>query len=193
MANKDLEIALIGDDDGTILKLLAANKNYDNEELFENLMTRRFPSLLRLRNTERFLRRAESWKQFYLRMIRYISLLKEEYGISYSPSYYGFNPEEFYNSLKAKKLSRETANRLMLVATQMENRNLIEYFISKGADDFNHAMARAAKAGNMQLVNFFISKGADDWIEGYIWAVSGGNLNVVHFFENERIKAGIHW
>ena len=45
------------------------------------------------------------------------------------------------------------------------HKSLVEFFISKGAANWNWAMAEAACKDHQLLVDFFISKGAVDWRE----------------------------
>lgn len=45
----------------------------------------------------------------------------------------------------------------------IENLDLINYFISKGADDWNGGLYAATERGDNDLINFFIDKGARDW------------------------------
>jgi len=48
-------------------------------------------------------------------------------------------------------------------AVKEGHRDLIDFCILKGADDWNGGMHGAAERGHRDLVEFFISKGADDW------------------------------
>ena len=60
---------------------------------------------------------------------------------------------------------------------------LIEYSRSKSAD---FCMAKSALYGYLDCVNFFISKGADDWNEGMIGASKGGHLSLVEYFMSKK-------
>ena len=51
----------------------------------------------------------------------------------------------------------------MSSSVQGGHKDLVEYFISKGANDWNWGMDRAAQGGHKDLVEFFISKGANNW------------------------------
>ena len=48
----------------------------------------------------------------------------------------------------------------MKLATQGGHRNLVDFFISKGANGWNGGMFYAAEGGHQDLIDFFISKGA---------------------------------
>lgn len=63
--------------------------------------------------------------------------------------------------------------------------SMIEFFIEKGANDWNQGMIDAVIYGSFPLVEFFVSKGADDWNEGMKYAASGGHISMVEFFINK--------
>jgi len=46
------------------------------------------------------------------------------------------------------------------------HRGLIDFFIRKGAGDWNSAMNCVTENGHKDLVNLFIQKGANDWRGG---------------------------
>ena len=55
-------------------------------------------------------------------------------------------------------------NQAMLNAAEGGDKDLIDFFISKGADNWwDYGMIYAALGGHKDLVDFFISKGANDW------------------------------
>jgi hypothetical protein len=68
--------------------------------------------------------------------------------------------------------------------------NLVEFFISKGASDWNWGMNYAAEGGHVNLVELFISKGASDWDWGMEGAAEGGHINLVEFFVS---KGASNW
>ena len=77
----------------------------------------------------------------------------------------------------------------MVGAVEGRHKFLIEYFISKGAEDWNFGMARAAEAGHKDLVEYFISKGADDFDVGISRASIAGHDDIVEYF----INLGTNW
>lgn len=42
-------------------------------------------------------------------------------------------------------------------------------------------MCNAAEVGHKHLVDFFISKGANDWKHGEVWAKKGGHKELFEF------------
>jgi len=70
----------------------------------------------------------------------------------------------------------------MYRAAESGYRDLVDFFISKGATNWNWAMDYAAQGGHRDLVDFFISKGADGWDGGLYFAAEGGHRDLVDFF-----------
>ncbi len=84
----------------------------------------------------------------------------------------------------------------MYEATRNNKKDLINFFISRGADDFLQGMRIAALKGNKDLVVLFISKAAEkghkwgeyEWDQGLIQAILGGYEDLAIFF----ISKGAH-
>ena len=68
------------------------------------------------------------------------------------------------------------------------HRGLVEYFIERGASDWNRGMAGAAWKGHKELVELFIKQGASNFDGGMFWAAWGGHKELVDFF----IERGAH-
>ncbi len=58
----------------------------------------------------------------------------------------------------------------------------VDFFIEKGADNWNRGMGGAARGGQRDLVDFFIEKGANYWDGGMAGAAHGGHRDLVDFF-----------
>jgi hypothetical protein len=69
----------------------------------------------------------------------------------------------------------------MCGAAEGGHKELIDFFIEKGARDWNDGM-REAEKGHKELVDFFIKKGADKWNLGMYNAAFGGHKELVDFF-----------
>jgi len=67
-------------------------------------------------------------------------------------------------------------------------RDLVDFFIEKGADNWNWGMNGAARGGHRDLVQFFIEKGADSWDNGMFYAARGGHKDLVDFFQQKLNK-----
>jgi len=88
-----------------------------------------------------------------------------------------------YRTSREYKIIREnTLKSGFKRAILLNNRYLIDFFISKGPDDWNDGMAYAAEGGHKDLVEVFISKGFDNWNEGMRYAAKGDHKHFVDPF-----------
>jgi len=67
-----------------------------------------------------------------------------------------------YQSSSEYKFLKNTLKSGFKRAILLNNRYMIDFFISKGANDWTSGMARAAQGGHKHFVDFFIAKGASD-------------------------------
>jgi len=102
-----------------------------------------------------------SWKQTYLALVYYSN--------KYFPN----------------KAMRELAK------GGMKNIDLIQFFIQKGADNWDLGMEAAAEGGHKDLVQFFIEKGANYWNWGMHYAEVGGYKEIVEFFVQKQKQKNI--
>ena len=74
--------------------------------------------------------------------------------------------------------------------------DLIDFFIKKGANDWNLAMQYAAEGGHknsLAVIEFFINKGANDWNDGMVAAAKGGHKYSLEIIEFFIEKGANHW
>ncbi len=111
-------------DDKDIVKMLAVNKKFNDPIFFERIFKRKYPFLVKFKKDN------ETWKHFYLRMIKSIAKLNEEYHIPYIPDV-DFNPEEFYTRY-SKGLGRTHAQKSsILFAIGINDKKLVEEILSR--------------------------------------------------------------
>ena len=68
--------------------------------------------------------------------------------------------------VKKRKIVKECfndCNEGMICATYKGYRDLVDFFIEKGANNWNLGMCFAVRGGHRDLIEFFIEKGADYW------------------------------
>ena len=73
-------------------------------------------------------------------------------------------------------------------AAEGGHEDLVEKFISLGANEWSYGMYGAAYSGHKDLVDYFISLGANDWYLGMEYAAQGGHKELVEFFK-QKIQA----
>jgi len=76
----------------------------------------------------------------------------------------------------------------MIAAAESGHRDLVDFFIAKGADDWNEGMRKAVIGGHRDLVDFFITKGANSWDHGLNDAIQANNIDLVVLFISKGAK-----
>jgi len=154
-------IALMNDD-REILNMLSVNKKFNDPEFFKRIISNRYPLLVKYKNPE------ENWKQFYLRMIHYIYLAKEEYGFPYIPSQH-INPYKVYDTLtkeaagKGDKYTDNMWAKGLAEAVSTNRLDLVKDIVTNGfkyLDNINyknHAIYNAAYNGYTDILNYLIN------------------------------------
>ena len=130
-----------------------------------------------------------TWKKFYLKLIYYLDKggsvenAFDEASLSGDLEAAQFFLEDPFSKNVKDKLSRKIRlNRGMRNSAKGGHKNLINYFVSEGADYWNGGLVGAAEAGRKDLIDFFISKGANFWDGGLHGAAKAGRKDLVHFF-----------
>ena len=109
----------------------------------------------------------KTWKQFFLQILKYWDDSKKD--------------KVFY------------INRAMADAAKGGHKDVIDFFISKGADKWDWGLQEAASGGHKDLINFFISKGSKDWYSGIEGAAEGGHKDLIDFFISKGSKGPNLW
>jgi hypothetical protein len=110
-------------------------------------------------------------------------------GIGWSAILGHYTLEESYLSILYTSLSTPfNPNKGLEEAAKNGHVDLVEYFVSQGANDWNLGMSGAALGGHMHLVKYFVSRGANDWNWTLLAAAEGGHMDIVEYFVSKRCK-----
>ena len=164
-------------DDRTILNMLSVNKKFSDAPFFRNVLNRKYPGLIQYKDA--------SWRRFYVEMSYYIAKL-EEMGFPYIP---GINPRDFYTRNKNRMVNM--LNEALYFSTAAQRKDLIDYFLTKrnyNIGNYNTALTEAAKVDSQELVEFFIQKGANDFDNALLFTAEAGHLDLVRFFIEKGVK-----
>ena len=169
-------------DDRDIISMLSVNKKFSDDEFFERVLKRKYPFLLKFRKEN------ESYKKLYLRMVRYIAKLQEEFKIPYIPSS-TFNPEDFYNRFRSNP---EIISHAASYAATIGNVKIVNDLIEKGADELHWILSEAAFNGHINLVKAMVRKGALVDSSVFYNAAVGGHIDILKFliekgFRDQRL------
>lgn len=167
-------------DDKTILNMLSVNKKFKDEKFFELVINKRYPLLIKFKRVD------ETWKKFYVRMIYYIALLEEKYGIPYIPTQ-GYNPEDFYRHSKNKN-KKYIYDEATLIAARGGHLNIVKLMLQLGSTYKNGAMMVAAREGHKNIVEFMMQSGYLDLELAMTTAARAGHLDIVKLVKSYMDK-----
>ena len=81
VSNKDIYSYIVNlADDRTVLNMLSVDRRFNDDSYFKKILEKRYPLLLKYKEEN------ESYKHFYLAMVKYMAKLWEEFQIPYIPS-----------------------------------------------------------------------------------------------------------
>jgi len=172
----DREILLRIESERDLLNVCSTNKyalSLCNDTFFMNRIIRKYPGAY-----EHFKKGNKKWKEIYLHLLKYIDKLNLEYDFFYQRG----DPKLYYDILSRKNLNAEHA---IEVATMNNLPDLVNYFIQKNDPydiDFNASLVYAVAVNNRQLVNLFLSYGASFYDGALLEAAKNKNVELVEFF-----------
>ena len=142
--------------DQDVINMLSVNKTYNDPIFFQRIISKRYPNLLKLK------REKESWKNFYLRMLSYLSLLKEKYNVPYIPTPW-FDPISIYEQIQKSDLyypehRQKEVNINRLIAKHIGESGdevLVDHFVKKIGGYFGEfkqsILSGISRSGNLKL------------------------------------------
>jgi hypothetical protein len=172
-----------------IIQMLSVNRKYNDTVFFEQILRKKYPHLIKYKKVR------ESWKQFYVRMVYYLSYLKEEYDIPYV-NVASFDPIVIYIYLKretkGKKVKEKKIIASLIIAAEVgetQDKNLINKLIEKGGNRVIYSIFLGiCKSGNLELFKFYEKQVEDLYaeIEPLITnSVISGNKNMIDYIANK--------
>lgn len=167
-------------DDKTILKMLSVNRKYNRPEFFQKIFITRYPLLIKYKN------QFDSWKNYYLRTIKYISKLKEKYNFPYIPNP-NFNPEKIYLDSFSINNRQDLYRKGLIYSSEIGDINLVEYFLLKTNYELMHVLKNAARYGKIELIKYIIEKygkNQNDLQEAAYYAVLYDQLETYQYLLN---------
>jgi ankyrin repeat protein len=164
-------------DDRELLQACSVDRRMWNEVCDDNFLQRR---LKKYGNIEKY-KKEESWKRFYLRVIYYISMLKEKYQYEYTEGDF----EKQYRLLHDNK----SMNKLLIESAALGELSLVKYALKNGA--YLHffqdgAVSLAAGEGHLDIVKYLVNLGSGIPPYSLIEAAANGHFKVVKYLIEEK-------
>jgi ankyrin repeat protein len=178
--------------------MLSVNKKFANEYFFERLLKRKYPLLIQYKKPD------ESFRQSFVRMVYYISLIEEKTGIPYIP---GSNPKEFYDEYSKPYSSmmgyKSLYIKLLFAAIEYNHLEIVQMIVAKGDfkikryeegfmpiifNDFNMILEQAARYGHLNIIKYAIENGATDFNTAMYEAAKNDHLEIVQFLYEKGAK-----
>lgn len=66
---------------------------------------------------------------------------------------------------------------------------IVEFLISKGANDWNWGLENACENGNLAIVELMIAKGADNWSAGWEHACYYGHIQIIELLRKKGMNS----
>ena len=189
--NKDVDLLILEKlSDKDLIRICLVNayarKLSYNEDFWRRRFITRFGAeFMKWKNKDR------TWREFYLAIIRNIyrysltgTVENIEGGLEESAFKGQKDLVDFFIAKGAKNFENGVE-----AAIRGKNKDIVYYLISKGVNrGWNGFLDRAAETGDRELVDFFISKGANDWDDALVMASEGGHKELVDFFISKGAK-----
>ena len=178
----DREILLAMSDED-LLKTCSLNKYLFNvvcdDNFFHKRLLVKYPDTLKYYNSKYY----KNYKAYYLKVVYYISKLKENYHYSYILG----NPKIQYEIFK---FAKDNSIRLLFESSRRGELNLVKEAIKRGANIHaanESALRWASRKGHLEIVKYLVENGAnvhtnDD--EALIWANMHGHYEVVKYLKS---------
>ena len=161
-------------DDEDLLKVCVIDKRFWNHVCDENFFKRRLEH--KYSGVQKYKKEKETWRNFYLRLMYYISKMKEEFKFIYK----GGNFKIQYDLLKRYQKRKED---MLLNIEVLEDLSLTKYAVEHGADIHilgDYPLVNAIKFGNVEVVKYLIENGA--YIEHPLLLASAkGYIDIVKY------------
>ena len=158
-------------DDDQLLMICSIDRKTWNEVCDDNFLRRRLT--IKYPAVDKYKKKDESWKRFFLRVLYYIGKLKEEFEFHYTSG----NFKQQYEILKEYR-----GLDVIYYASQKGELSLIKYMEEKGYDT-SPFVRTAAYYGHLDIVKYLVEKGTTDILknDALITASEKGNLDVVKY------------
>ena len=172
-------------DDKELLKFCMVNRKTWNEVCDDNFLKRRLTS--RYPDIEKYKRKNETWKEFYLNVVYYITKLQDRFNFRYTEG-------DFRNQYKILRDSHYQD--ILFTASRSGDKSLVKYALdNRYSENINDALRIASKEGHLDVVKYLVERGADIHSQGetpLAAAVVNGQAEVVKYLVSKGADAHVY-
>ena len=175
--------------DNDFLQMCSLNKTYSErvcDETYFRLRTEaRFPETIPYKDYVNEKNKTRTWKNHYLTIVKYIDLLKKNYGYIYKKE--DKSPELLYLAIQLVRYSTYTKNKALNFASINGKLPLVRYLVEQGVNvtaQNNEAVIYASEKGHLSVVKYLTEHGADITAQNNLalrWASEKGHLEIVKY------------
>ena len=166
-------------EDRDVINMLSVNRKFSDDSYFKKVLEKRYPLLLRFKSPY------ETYKKFYLKMVKYMSKLWEKYKIPYVAAKF-FNPESRYK----QAAFLDPYSMTLIDVAEIGNIKLAEYLIGKSGKITSPAYEAVGKGGTVEMLKFLMSQSSKiRWLQNaLITAKEFNNREIINYLEKLGIK-----
>ena len=161
-------------DDRDVINMLSVNRKFNDEKLFEKIMTKRYPELIKEKKKD------ESWKSLFLRIVYYVSLLKERHKIPYFP---GLNIVSLFTEFPRRRRTHQIG----IAAAREGNVEILKLMnFDPETLIFQQVLEEAVRKGRLNVIEFLLPNKIQAAESLGMYAAVNGKLDIVKYIINNK-------
>ena len=166
-------------EDRDVINMLSVNRKFSDDSYFKKVLEKRYPLLLRFKSPY------ETYKKFYLKMVKYMSKLWEKYKIPYVAAKF-FNPESKYK----QATFLDPYSMTLIDVAEVGDIKLAEYLIGKGGKITFPAYEAVGRQGTVEMLKFLMSQFSTEkrLRDTLVSAKKYNNREIINYLEKLGIK-----
>ena len=161
-------------EDRDVINMLSVNRKFNDEKLFEKIMRKKYPELIREK------KKGESWKSLFVRIVYYMSLLQEKYGIPYFP---GLDIVFLFTSAPPYQIRYQIG---MAAAREGHVEILKLMNFDSQTLIFQQVLEEAVRNGRLNIVEFLLPEKLKTAESLGMYAAVKGKLDIVKYIINNK-------
>ena len=168
-------------EDRDVINMLSVNRKFSDDSYFKKILENRYPTLLQYKEEK------QTYKHFYLEMVKYLAKLWEKYEIPYISARY-FDPKQLYTRYRYPDIYRLA----LFEAVEVGDIKLAKHFIEKkGAQVTEFIYEAVGVKSSIEMLNFLLKNYPPpyEWLQSVLRvAKDNDNPIIIDFLTKAGIK-----